>query len=215
MVHCSAYNCFVDSRKRKSKKDLVVCSEDAAATLDGPSHPTQIKTLFVFPTNHALQKIWILKMNLIIFEVKPHSRLCQDHFEEDQFEVNPKFIAFLGLERIKGPTLKSDAVPTIFDRGPKKPSPKKRYGAFLKHRRLKTISELLRGPSVPDPANEPREIDTYMSDIAEKQLLNKESLSVQDRFTELTSCANELYLMQEQRPPLTGDSWPHKQLPDL
>ena len=56
-------------------------------------------------------------MNLINFEVKPHSRLCHDHFEEDQFEVSPKFIASFGLEGIKHPTLKSDAVPTILDRG--------------------------------------------------------------------------------------------------
>ena len=122
MVHCSAYNCFVDSRKRKSKKDRVVCSEDAAATRDGPSHPTQIKRLFVFPTNHALRKIWISKMNYINFEVESHSRLCQDHFEEDQFDVSQKFIASLGLEGIKRLTLKSDAVPTIFDRGSPKGS---------------------------------------------------------------------------------------------
>ena len=56
-----------------------------------------------------------------------------------------------------------------------------------------TISELLGGPSDPDPVNEPPEIDTYMSDIAEEQFLNEETLSVQDRLTQLTSCANELY----------------------
>ena len=117
----------------------MVCSEDAAATLDGPSHPTQIKTLFVFPTNHALRKIWISEMNLINFEVKSHSRLCQDHFEVDQFEVSPKFIASLGLEGIKRPTLKSDAVPTIFYRGSPKGSKQVKGKISFKRRPASTI----------------------------------------------------------------------------
>ena len=61
-------------------------------------------------------------MALLNFELKTHSRLCQDHFEEDQFEVGPKFIASLGLEGIKRPSLKHDAVPTIFDKGSPKGS---------------------------------------------------------------------------------------------
>ena len=183
MVHCSAYNCFVGSRKRKSKKDQMVCSEDAAATLDGPSHPTQIKTLLVFPTNHALGKIWISKMNLINFEVKSHSRLCQDHFEEDQFEVSPKFIASLGLEGIKRPTLKSDAVPTIFDRGsPKEVSKsKERY------------------PSKED-----------LHQLSSQNSSQNSNLQVQRSLAR-----RKAHPMQEHRPPLTGDSWPHKQVPDL
>eukprot|EP00795_Rhopilema_esculentum_P005640 gene5640-10864_t len=124
MVHYSAYNCFEDSRKRKSRGSRTAAAENASDISDGPSQPRQkSKTLFKFPSDPSLQKVWIAKMGLLNLELKTHSRLCQDHFEEDQFEVGPKFIASLGLEGIKHPSLKPDAVPTIFYKG----SPKGRW----------------------------------------------------------------------------------------
>ena len=175
--HCSAYNCLEDSRKRKAGRNEQNDDGNAAAmkdSLPGPSQPRPPpkKTFFQFPSDPALQKIWVAKLNLVDFRVKAHSRLCQDHFEENRFEVGPKLIASLGLEGIKRPSLKRDAIPTIFDKGspkasrqvtgkkifkrstakrmdakfqskfspslgsPKKLSPKKRYGAFAKRRRL-------------------------------------------------------------------------------
>eukprot|EP00795_Rhopilema_esculentum_P005635 gene5635-10855_t len=140
MVHCSAYNCFEDSRKRKSCGSRMAAAENASDISDGPSQPRQkSKTLFKFPSDPPLQKVWITKMGLLNLELKTHSRLCQDHFEEDQFEVGPKFIASLGLEGIKHPSLKPDASPS-----PKKLSPKKRYRGFAKRRRLEMIAELVK-----------------------------------------------------------------------
>ena len=126
MVHCSAYNCLADSRKRKGDRKEQGNAEEAAATRDslpGPSQPPPPKkTFFQFPSDPALQRVWVAKLNLVNFRVKAHSRLCQDHFEENQFEVGPKLIASLGLEGIKRPSLKRDAVPTIFDKGSPKAS---------------------------------------------------------------------------------------------
>eukprot|EP00795_Rhopilema_esculentum_P010151 gene10151-18816_t len=126
MVHCSAYNCFEDSRKRKSSGSRTAAAESASVTndvSDGPSQPRQkSETLFKFPSDPSLQKVWIAKMDLLNFELKTNSRLCQDHVEEDQFEEGPKFIASLGLEGIKHPSLKRNAVPTIFDKGSPKGS---------------------------------------------------------------------------------------------
>ena len=137
--------------------------------------PTKIssrKTLFCFPKDPAFRRRCVQNMHLENFVVKDHSRLCEKHFEEDQFEVSPKVIESLGLKGKKKLKLKIDAVPTIFDRGspksssqvlgkksfkrkkmssletkfqskfdylcgsPKRLSPKKRYGAYTKRRRL-------------------------------------------------------------------------------
>ena len=59
-----------------------------------------------------MQKVWVAKLNLV--DLRGNSRLCQDHFEENQFELGPKLIASLGLEGIERPSLKRDADPTIF-----------------------------------------------------------------------------------------------------
>ena len=171
MVHCSAYNCLADSRKRKGDEDAVAVPESGASKEAVGIRPRQRKSFFRFPSDSALQKVLVAKLNLVNFKVKPHSRLCQDHFEKNQFEIGPKRILSLGLTGIKRLSLKSDAVPTIFHKGSPKasgqvkgnkkfkrnpvkrleshfkshlssnsPSPKKsrpkKYGAFVKRRRL-------------------------------------------------------------------------------
>ena len=161
MVHCNAYNCFEDSRRRLSNEKNT-----------SPTKVSRRKTLFCFPKDPALRRRWVQNMRLENFVVKDHSRLCERHFEEDQFEVSPKLIESLGMIGKKQLKLKRDAIPTIFDRGspkssgqvqgkksfkrkkvsnlqtkfqskfeylcssPKKLSPKKRYGAYTKRRRL-------------------------------------------------------------------------------
>ena len=166
MVHCSAYNCFEDSRRR-------VTSELSNSS---PKNARR-KTLFSFPKDPALRRRWIQNMRLANFEAKDHTRLCEKHFEDDQFEVSLKVLESMGMLGLKQLKLKKDAVPTVFDRGspkgsgqvlgkksfkrkktnletkfqskfsypcgsPKKLSPKKRYGAFSKRRRLE-VSEII------------------------------------------------------------------------
>ena len=94
MVHCSAYNCFEDSRKRKSSGSLRAAAENASVTNDVSAGPSQSKTLFKFPSDPSLQKVWNRKNGSSEFELKTHSRLCQDYFEEDQFQVGPKIQSF-------------------------------------------------------------------------------------------------------------------------
>lgn len=161
MVHCNAYNCLEDSRRR--------------LTIEKSTSPTKFsrkKTLFCFPKDPEFRRRWVQNMRLENFTVKDHSRLCERHFEENQFEVSPTIIESLGMTGKKKLKLKGDAIPTIFDRGspkssgqvqgkksfkrkkvqniqtkfqskfeylsgsPKKLSPKKRYGAYTKRRRL-------------------------------------------------------------------------------
>jgi len=53
-------------------------------------------TFFSFRKNPALSRLWIRNMRLENFVVEDHSRLCEKHFEEDQFEVSRRVIESLG-----------------------------------------------------------------------------------------------------------------------
>ena len=159
MVHCNEYNCLEDSRKQSGKLQASAFTK-----------PEKRTTFFTFPKDPTLRRIWVRNMRLENFVVKDHSRLCEKHFEEDQFEVSRSVIESLGWVGKKQLKLKKDAVPTIFDRGPpkstgqmkgkisfkrkkqelhsnfqskfmptdipKRMSPIKRYGAYVKRRRL-------------------------------------------------------------------------------
>ena len=158
MVHCNAYNCLVDSRKRSDKVNDSSCTQ-----------PERRITFFSFPKDPVYHRLWVQNMRLENFVVKDHSRLCEKHFEDDQFKVIRHVIESLGSAGKKQIKLKNVAVPTIFDPGspkssgqvkgkktfkrkklvlqsklqskfvcnvnPKKGSPKKRYGAYTKRRR--------------------------------------------------------------------------------
>ena len=96
MVHCAAYNCLNDSRKNKGI------------------------SFYKFPTENQRRKQWLNNLRLEGFVIKDHSRVCQIHFENECFELSPELLKSLGLDTLKKPyrrRLKSDAIPTIFDRG--------------------------------------------------------------------------------------------------
>ena len=101
MVGCAAYNCFNNS-SHKSKRD---------------EHEEKKKVAFhKFPDDQKLKKKWIENMRLENFLVKPHTRLCSEHFLPEDYEQTPLLMGSFGLgaTRLR---LKVDAVPTKFDRG--------------------------------------------------------------------------------------------------
>lgn len=71
------------------------------------SNSTNIgKQLFRFPKDPVRQKKWLVNCRRD-FEPTPHSRLCQDHFEQNQFEEVARSPA-------GGKKLKPNAIPTLF-----------------------------------------------------------------------------------------------------
>ncbi|XP_061746097.1 THAP domain-containing protein 1 [Nerophis ophidion] len=74
------------------------------------SNSTSIgKQLFRFPKDPVRKKKWVVNCRRD-FEPTPHSRLCQDHFEQSQFEEIAKSAA-------GGKKLKPNAIPTLFNAG--------------------------------------------------------------------------------------------------
>ncbi|XP_028987304.1 THAP domain-containing protein 1 B [Betta splendens] len=74
------------------------------------SNSTSIgKQLFRFPKDPARKKKWVVNCRRD-FEPTPHSRLCQDHFEQSQFEEVARSPA-------GGKKLKPNAIPTLFHVG--------------------------------------------------------------------------------------------------
>lgn len=67
------------------------------------------KQLFRFPKEPVRKKKWVLNCRRD-FEPTPHSRLCQDHFEESQFEE-------IARSPSGGKKLKPNAIPTLFNVG--------------------------------------------------------------------------------------------------
>ena len=101
MVGCAAYNCFNNS-SHKSKRN---------------EYEEKKKVAFhKFPEDQILRKKWIGNMRLENFVLKPHTRLCSEHFLPEDYEQVPHLLESFGLgkARLK---LKVDAVPTKFDRG--------------------------------------------------------------------------------------------------
>ena len=75
MAHCNAYNCLEDSRKRSDKVNASSCTQ-----------PERRITFFSFPKDPVYRRLWVQNMRLENFVVKDHSRLCEKHFEDDQFD---------------------------------------------------------------------------------------------------------------------------------
>ncbi|CAK6967845.1 THAP domain-containing protein 1 isoform X2 [Scomber scombrus] len=74
------------------------------------SNSTSIgKQLFRFPKDPVRKKKWVLNCRRD-FEPTPHSRLCQDHFEQSQFEE-------IARSPAGGKKLKPNAIPTLFNVG--------------------------------------------------------------------------------------------------
>nr|XP_054926326.1 THAP domain-containing protein 1-like [Dermacentor andersoni] len=69
---------------------------------------------FRFPRDKERRKVWEAKVRRQDWNVNDNSRICERHFEEDQFE---------GKRKDGRRLLKSTAVPTLFDFGPQ---PKRR-----------------------------------------------------------------------------------------
>uniref|UniRef100_A0A3Q3XKR2 THAP domain-containing protein 1 n=1 Tax=Mola mola TaxID=94237 RepID=A0A3Q3XKR2_MOLML len=67
------------------------------------------KQLFRFPKDPVRKKKWVLNSRRD-FEPTPHSRLCQDHFEQSQFEE-------IARSSAGGKKLKPNAIPTLFSFG--------------------------------------------------------------------------------------------------
>ncbi|XP_068427607.1 THAP domain-containing protein 1 [Clinocottus analis] len=74
------------------------------------SNSTSIgKQLFRFPKDPIRKKKWVVNCRRD-FEPTPHSRLCQDHFEQSQFEE-------IARSPAGGKKLKPNAIPTLFTIG--------------------------------------------------------------------------------------------------
>ncbi|KAM7401292.1 hypothetical protein PAMA_005468 [Pampus argenteus] len=74
------------------------------------SNSTSIgKQLFRFPKDPVRKKKWLVNCRRD-FEPTPHSRLCQDHFEQSQFEE-------IARSPAGGKKLKPNAIPTLFSVG--------------------------------------------------------------------------------------------------
>ncbi|XP_068196708.1 THAP domain-containing protein 1 [Antennarius striatus] len=67
------------------------------------------KQLFRFPKDPVRKKKWVMNSRRD-FEPTPHSRLCQDHFEQSQFEE-------IARSSAGGKKLKPNAIPTLFSIG--------------------------------------------------------------------------------------------------
>ena len=58
--------------------------------------------------------IWVLKLKRGGFEPSQYTKLCERHFEKDQFAVNPDVATTVGFQP-KSKMLFTGAVPTLFD----------------------------------------------------------------------------------------------------
>ena len=91
MVQCAAYNCNVKFGQGKS--------------------------MFLFPKDVKLSKIWTERLKRQGFQPSAYTnltKLCERHFASDQFSVNLGLAASLGLSP-RQKSLFPNAVPTIFD----------------------------------------------------------------------------------------------------
>lgn len=71
-------------------------------------------SMYLFPKDPKLRKIWVVKMKREGFVPSNYSKLCERHFEKDQFSVNPDIAAIVGFQP-KAKMLITGAVPAIFD----------------------------------------------------------------------------------------------------
>nr|XP_022298322.1 THAP domain-containing protein 3-like [Crassostrea virginica] len=79
--------------------------------------------MYLFPKDPKFRKIWTLRLKRDGFEPSEYSKLCERHFEKDQFAINPD-VAYNVKFHLKSKMLKPGAVPSVFDyTDPKKKKP--------------------------------------------------------------------------------------------
>ncbi|KAJ8301015.1 hypothetical protein KUTeg_022534 [Tegillarca granosa] len=127
MVYCVAFNCNSTSGQGVS--------------------------LFTFPKDDRIRKVWVSKIRREGFVPTATSRLCAKHFELEMFVHNPQIMMSAGFKP-KSLRLVPDAVPTIFDyskrsktketneTGGKRKKTERQSKAFQKRRKLEVLSDL-------------------------------------------------------------------------
>ena len=83
-------------------------------------------------------------MRLANFNLKPHLRLCKEHFSNHSYQRSPDLLRSLGLENERL-FLKDDTVPTIFDRGSPKGKKQVKGRTPFKARPLLSPRKLITG----------------------------------------------------------------------
>ncbi|XP_021351589.1 uncharacterized protein LOC110449210 [Mizuhopecten yessoensis] len=86
----------------------------AAINCNNSSNRGQKISLFAFPRDRKLGKLWVMKLKRGNFSPSDHSRLCERHFEEDCFTQDRRLLASIGFTPGRK-SLKPGAIPTIFD----------------------------------------------------------------------------------------------------
>ncbi|KAL3882473.1 hypothetical protein ACJMK2_028810 [Sinanodonta woodiana] len=99
MVQCAALNCTVKSGQGFS--------------------------VYLFPKEPHLRKIWTVKLKRDNFVPSDYTKLCERHFEKGQFVMNPEVAASVGF-RPKSKMLVNGAIPTLFDLS----DPKDKHGKW-------------------------------------------------------------------------------------
>lgn len=87
MVYCAAFGCTNSSQKGRG--------------------------MFIFPKDKRLREVWTKKVNRENWTPSAYSRLCDEHFEEECFEIKPSVAQSIGYTR-KGLRLRKGSIPTIF-----------------------------------------------------------------------------------------------------
>ena len=104
-------------------------------------------SLFQFPKDKVMRKKWAdqVKRHRDKWEPTDHSVLCSKHFEQSCFSTDQLLAQSLGLGKFK-PSLKSDAVPTLFSKRKAQeinPPAKRRRSEAYKKRERQRVSYFL------------------------------------------------------------------------
>jgi len=83
--------------------------------------------MYLFPKDPKLRKIWTVRLKRDGFQPSQYTKLCERHFEKDQFVVNPDLAVSIGFQT-KAKILIQGAVPSIFDHS----NPKTKHGSLGK-----------------------------------------------------------------------------------
>lgn len=70
--------------------------------------------MYLFPRDPKFRKIWTLRLKRDGFKPSQYTKLCERHFDKDQFSVNPDVANNVGFQ-VKSKMLKPGAIPSIFD----------------------------------------------------------------------------------------------------
>lgn len=122
MVHCVAFGCNNKSDKKKVG---------------------QVLHFFSFPKDIKRREIWIRLLRRKDYIWKPTHKLCSDHFDKSQYDVDPEKLARLGYPNAKA-KLNDDAVPSfkfpVSSQDPAKTTtsslPSTSRGAYAKRRKI-------------------------------------------------------------------------------